>query len=205
MRTLRHSFSDVGTMLCHFYRRQTKIVVEISSFHNLNPVSEKRIPMIQRSTRTMARVSACWKHFCFSVALVMIILPKTTLGWRAITPSPHSFTRRKWVQLDNPIWARTGIQKPSSSCSTSLFSLRLSGDDSPEAAKPLQLSIKDLERLADVKSRSVTMPIMIMDAMLPGQKLVFSRYGRNRDRTIENSFLLSNKCRSRPLRMVYLS
>jgi hypothetical protein len=48
-------------------------------------------------------------------------------------------------------------------------------DDSPEAATPLQLSVKDLELMTEIKSRSLTMPVLIIDAMLPGQKLTLQR------------------------------
>jgi hypothetical protein len=48
-------------------------------------------------------------------------------------------------------------------------------DDSPEAATPLRLSVKDLELMTEMKSRSLTMPVLILDAMLPGQKLTLQR------------------------------
>ena len=48
-------------------------------------------------------------------------------------------------------------------------------DDSPEAATPLCFSTKDLELMKEMKSRSLTMPVLILDAMLPGQKLTLQR------------------------------
>jgi hypothetical protein len=53
------------------------------------------------------------------------------------------------------------------------FALSLSPDDSPEAAEPLPLTQSDLQRLLDLKSRNLQMPIMILDAMLPLQRLTF--------------------------------
>lgn len=48
-------------------------------------------------------------------------------------------------------------------------------DDSPEAATPLRLSAMDLDLMKEIKSRSLTMPVLILDAMLPGQKLTLQR------------------------------
>uniref|UniRef100_A0A7S2A921 Lon N-terminal domain-containing protein n=1 Tax=Trieres chinensis TaxID=1514140 RepID=A0A7S2A921_TRICV len=39
--------------------------------------------------------------------------------------------------------------------------------------KPLALTASDLARLSEMRSRRTTMPIMILDAILPGQKLEF--------------------------------
>ncbi len=47
--------------------------------------------------------------------------------------------------------------------------------DRADAAEPLSLSTKDLERLSELKTRGMTMPIVIMDVILPGQKLHFQR------------------------------
>jgi hypothetical protein len=47
--------------------------------------------------------------------------------------------------------------------------------DRADAAEPLSLSTKDLERLSELKTRAMTMPIVIMDVILPGQKLHFQR------------------------------
>jgi len=47
-------------------------------------------------------------------------------------------------------------------------------DDSGDLAEPLPLSAEDLERLSELKFRHVpAMPIMILDAMLPRQRLTF--------------------------------
>lgn len=48
--------------------------------------------------------------------------------------------------------------------------------DSAESAKPLSLSVADIQRFTELKSRTVTMPILIMDAIVPGQRLSFQRY-----------------------------
>jgi hypothetical protein len=53
------------------------------------------------------------------------------------------------------------------------FALSSSTDDSAEAAEPLPLTQEDLHRLSDLKSRSLQMPIMILDSMLPLQTLTF--------------------------------
>ena len=50
--------------------------------------------------------------------------------------------------------------------------LRDSGD---EHAAPLPLTASDLARLASVKNRHQTMPLLIMDALVPGQTLTFER------------------------------
>jgi hypothetical protein len=47
--------------------------------------------------------------------------------------------------------------------------------DSAEAAEPLPLSTEDLKRLTEMKNRAATMPVVIMDSILPGQKLYFQR------------------------------
>lgn len=49
----------------------------------------------------------------------------------------------------------------------------MSPDDRAEHASPLPLTAEDLKRLSQMKSRHCTMPIMILDAMLPRQKLSF--------------------------------
>jgi len=49
-------------------------------------------------------------------------------------------------------------------------------DDSAEYAETLPLTLEDLSRLTKMKSRHCTMPIMILDAMLPKQKLSFKSY-----------------------------
>lgn len=51
--------------------------------------------------------------------------------------------------------------------------LRDSHDDNSEAAMPLQFSASDLARIASIKSRHVTMPLLIMDAIVPGQTMSF--------------------------------
>lgn len=60
---------------------------------------------------------------------------------------------------------------------TLLFSSSASDDDDDDdaasAAEPLSLSASDLERLSKLRDRHKTIPIMILDAMLPGQKLEF--------------------------------
>ena len=53
--------------------------------------------------------------------------------------------------------------------------LRDSEDDSADAAMPLPFSASDLQRLALLKSRHVTMPLLIMDALVPGQSMTFER------------------------------
>ena len=53
--------------------------------------------------------------------------------------------------------------------------LRDTEDDSAEAAMPLPFSAADLQRLALLKSRHVTMPLLIMDALVPGQTMTFER------------------------------
>ena len=42
-------------------------------------------------------------------------------------------------------------------------------------SEPSPLSSHDLERLSELKNRKQTMPLVIMDIMLPGQTLYFSR------------------------------
>jgi hypothetical protein len=44
-----------------------------------------------------------------------------------------------------------------------------------EDAEPLQLSTFDIERLAELRTRGTTMPIVILDSVLPGQKFFFKR------------------------------
>mmetsp|Transcript_26715 Transcript_26715/g.58484 ORF Transcript_26715/g.58484 Transcript_26715/m.58484 type:complete len:312 (-) Transcript_26715:308-1243(-) len=46
-------------------------------------------------------------------------------------------------------------------------------DDSPDAAEFLQLSSSDLSRLAAVRDRRLEMPILILEPLLPGQRLQF--------------------------------
>ena len=52
-------------------------------------------------------------------------------------------------------------------------------DDSPDAAEFLQLSASDLSRLAAVRDRRSEMPILILEPLLPGQRLQFGRYVSN--------------------------
>jgi hypothetical protein len=52
--------------------------------------------------------------------------------------------------------------------------------DSAESAKPLSLSVADLQRFTEMKSRTLTIPILIMDAIVPGQRLSFQRYDPRR-------------------------
>jgi hypothetical protein len=49
-------------------------------------------------------------------------------------------------------------------------------EDSAASAQPLPYSPKDLERLAELKTREITIPIVILDSILPGQKLYYQRY-----------------------------
>jgi len=51
--------------------------------------------------------------------------------------------------------------------------LWINADDSADRAEPLPLTAQDLRRLQTLKARHTTMPIMILDAMLPRQKLTF--------------------------------
>jgi hypothetical protein len=74
-------------------------------------------------------------------------------------------------------------------------------EDSAASAQPLPYSPKDLERLAELKTREITIPIVILDSILPGQKLYYQRYVRktqyrSMQKTIDRScrkesFLLS--------------
>jgi hypothetical protein len=47
--------------------------------------------------------------------------------------------------------------------------------DGPESAQPLPLSKADLARIDDMKTRGKVIPVVLMDAMLPGQRIYFSR------------------------------
>ena len=38
------------------------------------------------------------------------------------------------------------------------------------------ITVADLQRLTEMKTRSLTMPIVILDALVPGQRLSFQRY-----------------------------
>lgn len=69
--------------------------------------------------------------------------------------------------VGSPLQARYPVQ------SSTL--LRDSEDDSADAAMPLPFSAADLQRLASLKSRHTTMPLLIMDALVPGQTMVFER------------------------------
>lgn len=51
-------------------------------------------------------------------------------------------------------------------------------EDAAEAAEPLPLTIQDLQILSEMKTRRMSIPIILMESMLPGQKLQFSRYER---------------------------
>lgn len=48
--------------------------------------------------------------------------------------------------------------------------------DHADAAEPLRLTEEDLRLLTELKSRQVTMPILLLDCLLPGQNLEFMRY-----------------------------
>uniref|UniRef100_A0A7S4M5L4 Uncharacterized protein n=1 Tax=Odontella aurita TaxID=265563 RepID=A0A7S4M5L4_9STRA len=48
-------------------------------------------------------------------------------------------------------------------------------DDDERLAERLPLSTADIARLSEMRSRQQTIPIMILDAMLPGQHLEFGR------------------------------
>ena len=54
--------------------------------------------------------------------------------------------------------------------------LRDTEEDSFGSATPLTLTSSDLARLTELKSRHYTIPILIMDSMLPGQSISFERY-----------------------------
>ena len=47
--------------------------------------------------------------------------------------------------------------------------------DRAEAAEPLPLSTQDLDRFSEMSSRGTTMPVVILDCILPGQKIYFQR------------------------------
>jgi len=71
----------------------------------------------------------------------------------------------------------TRLQQPKTMESSTL--LRDCEDDSMGAAAPLPLTASDLQRLTMLKSRHKTMPLMIMEAMVPGQSISFQRCVRN--------------------------
>lgn len=48
-----------------------------------------------------------------------------------------------------------------------------SAEDSGDRAEPLPLTADDMKLLTEMKSRHTTIPILILDALLPGQKLCF--------------------------------
>lgn len=62
-----------------------------------------------------------------------------------------------------------GSNNPQSSSSTLL---RDSGED---VNAPLSLSASDMKRLTAVRTRHQTLPLMIMDALVPGQTISFQR------------------------------
>jgi hypothetical protein len=48
--------------------------------------------------------------------------------------------------------------------------------DSADAAEPLPLTVDDLRMLTELRSRTLTMPIVLLDSILPGQEIPFARY-----------------------------
>ena len=101
-------------------------------------------------------------HTCHHVALLLLLLllvvvmPMT--AWSFVVPTP--LTQRQFCQKK--------------SSTTLLKDSEL--DDSAHAAAPLPLTASDLQRLTALKSRHKTIPLMIMDAMVPGQTISFERY-----------------------------
>lgn len=47
--------------------------------------------------------------------------------------------------------------------------------DGAESAQPLPLSKADLARMNEMKTRGKVIPVVLLDAMLPGQRIYFSR------------------------------
>jgi hypothetical protein len=48
--------------------------------------------------------------------------------------------------------------------------------DSADAAEPLPLTVDDLRMLTELQTRTLTMPIVLLDSILPGQEISFTRY-----------------------------
>ena len=53
--------------------------------------------------------------------------------------------------------------------------LRYGNLDDHESAEPLQFSAQDLARIAEISTRGTTMPIVILDSVLPGQQFYNKR------------------------------
>lgn len=48
--------------------------------------------------------------------------------------------------------------------------------DQADAAEPLPLTVEDLRMLAEFQTRTVTIPIVLLDSILPGQEVSIARY-----------------------------
>jgi len=64
-------------------------------------------------------------------------------------------------------------------------------DNSDEAAEMLPLSTSDMKRLKEITKRHITIPILIADSILPGQRINFSsndkKFGKLLEYVLENS------------------
>eukprot|EP00546_Thalassionema_frauenfeldii_P001545 CAMPEP_0178936270 /NCGR_PEP_ID=MMETSP0786-20121207/25082_1 /TAXON_ID=186022 /ORGANISM="Thalassionema frauenfeldii, Strain CCMP 1798" /LENGTH=267 /DNA_ID=CAMNT_0020614659 /DNA_START=310 /DNA_END=1113 /DNA_ORIENTATION=+ len=63
--------------------------------------------------------------------------------------------------------------------------LNYNWEDSAEAAEPLPLSIEDLKILSEMRTRRVTIPIVLLDSLLPGQEILFSSSDPNFEEMIK--------------------
>jgi len=102
-------------------------------------------------------------------------------------------------QMDVAFGFSSSIQAPMigrlSTTTTALHVLErdIHADDSAEYATPLQLTTKDLERLKSLQETSTTtMPILILDSLLPGQELTIDSSDPKMARLVH--YCLENNC-----------
>ena len=112
--------------------------------------------------------SSCW-------AFTSTTSSSTAAAGKNILPSvPKSSLPSS---LSSPLSTRIGNDDGNgrrSSSRTELHYHNFAADDH-ENAEPLRMSALDLERFANIKTRGKTMPIVILDSVLPGQKYYFKR------------------------------
>jgi hypothetical protein len=102
-----------------------------------------------------------------------------------LTSSLAFTTLPQRVSLTPQCHQRKNTRRPTTKIHKS--ELRYSWEEDSAGAQPLPYSPKDLDRLAELKTREITVPIVILDSILPGQKLHFQRYVRKNTIPIDDS------------------
>lgn len=149
------------------------------------------LPLPGRRFQDQPGITIMWTHRPLSTArtlprpvlrhsVVMVALAVAAIGLPLLLPSTscfsiHHTTTRRTPSCQNhcgTVASDAVVTKVTHDRTTRLSHSPL---DAADAARPLPLSQADLARMDEMKTRGKVIPVVLLDALLPGQRIYFSR------------------------------